>query len=165
MTTKRNYNEIDDAESGFGSAESDHSPPEVKNFRFENGDIIDDQDGGGQATTRTSARIVQRTKDELKESGNELTEEAVNAIQNDHSPIKQERTWEQWSWEEKNNTTNGTSPIKKVYICYVQNFGIVKQLWVNISKLSLDFNLKIEFWEWVHTLHYLIVILLVYFWG
>ena len=165
MTTKRNYNEIDDAESGFGSAESDHSPPEVKNFRFENGDIIDDQDGGGQATTRTSARIVQRTKDELKESGNELNEEAVNAIQNDHSPIKQERTWEQWSWEEKNNTTNGTSPIKKVYICYVQNFGIVKQLWVNISKLSLDFNLKIEFWEWVHTLHYLIVILLVYFWG
>ena len=114
MTTKRNYNEIDDAESGFGSAESDHSPPEVKNFRFENGDIIDDQDGGGQATTRTSARIVQRTKDELKESGNELNEEAVNAIQNDHSPIKQERTWEQWSWEEKNNTTNGTSPIKKV---------------------------------------------------
>ena len=85
MTTKRNYNEIDDTESGFGSAESDHSPPEVKNFRFENGDIIDDQDGGGQATTRTSARIVQRTKDELKESGNDLTEEAINAIQNDHS--------------------------------------------------------------------------------
>ena len=119
MTTKRNYNEIDDTESGFGSAESDHSPPEVKNFRFENGDIIDDQDGGGQATTRTSARIVQRTKDELKESGNELTDEAIeaiNAIQNDHSQIKQERTWEQWSWEEKNNTSNGISPVKKVYV-------------------------------------------------
>ena len=40
MSSKRNYSELDDPESGFGSAESDHSPPEVKNFRFENGDEI-----------------------------------------------------------------------------------------------------------------------------
>ena len=82
MSLKRDYSELDDPESGFGSAESDHSPPEVKNFRFENGDdIVTDN----TQVIRSSARLIQRSRDDQKHTDFENSEETIeNAKESDN---------------------------------------------------------------------------------
>ena len=74
MSSKRNYSELDDPESGFGSAESDHSPPEVKNFRFENGEEIATEN---TQIIRSSARLIQRCKDDQKDADFENSDEII----------------------------------------------------------------------------------------
>ena len=115
MSTKRNYNELDDGpESGFGSAESD-SPPEAKNYRFDNGSSVDDI-----PITRTSSRrSIQPTKEceddeEIIESisstvtaeGEEVENSDVdNNIINHTDEDGLKRSWDDnWSWEDKKVT-------------------------------------------------------------
>ena len=82
MSSKRNYSELDDPESGFGSAESDHSPPEVKNFRFENGDEIATDN---TQIIRSSARLIQRSKDDHKDADFENSDDIIeNAKEGDN---------------------------------------------------------------------------------
>ena len=113
MSTKRNYNELDDGpESGFGSAESD-SPPEAKNYRFDNGSSVDDI-----PITRTSSRrSIQPTKEcdndeEIIESISSEVEEVENSDvdnninQTDHTHEDGlKRSWDDnWPWEDKKVT-------------------------------------------------------------
>jgi len=119
MSSKRNYNEVDDGpESGFGSAESD-SPPEAKNYRFDNGSSVDDI-----PITRTSGR---RSIQPIKECENDeeiiesisstITE--VEEVENSDVDINQtdhahedglKRPWDDnWPWEDKKDLPDATS--------------------------------------------------------
>ena len=125
MSSKRNYNEVDDGpESGFGSAESD-SPPEAKNYRFDNGSSVDDI-----PITRTSGRrSIQPTKEcendeEIIESiSSTITE--VEEVENSDVDINQtdhahedglKRPWDDnWPWEDKKVTLSMISYLLKIF--------------------------------------------------